>query len=215
MQLTKTSLIKALRETLDDELGALGFRWRRMWRSSDGWYVRRWEAGTERIGIAVANRHPQYVLSPFVATTLDRVAELVCPCLGYVDPDAAEDFFDHDFNLSPFTKGPPGDPSCDFSVRMDDEARGVAEEIGSVVRDAVDPWLVQHRSPAAMFELVDSPWREAGPLRDPVRGMVEIALAHLASSPEEARLRTEAMERAQGWPVAERAKIEKLIAQLD
>ena len=126
MQLTKPSLLELLRETLDADLGALGFRWRRMWKSSDGWYVRRWKGGSERIGLGIVARHPEYQVSPMVATMHDRVAELVCPFLGYVDPAAMKDFSDHTFNLSPFTKGPPGDLYCELAVTTEDEARRLA-----------------------------------------------------------------------------------------
>jgi len=83
------------------------------------------------------------------------------------------------------------------------------------VRGAIDPWLVAHRSPEAMFALYDSPWRDAGPIREPLRGMVEIAFAYLAASPEAERLRSEMLSRVHDWPAAEREKIEKLIAELD
>jgi hypothetical protein len=186
-----------------------------MWKSSEGWYVRRWAAGSERVCVAVATYHPKYKLSPFITTMLDPVADLVCPCLGYVDPTASKDFFDHNFNLSPFMKGPPGDPYCQFTVTTEDEAHQVAKEIRDVVCSTVDPWLVQHRSPAAMFELVHSAWQQAGPMRDPHRGMIEISLAYLCSSPEEERLRSELTAKIQAWPARERAKVEKLTAELD
>jgi hypothetical protein len=215
MAVTKTSLLKVLREVLDADLRALGFRWSRMWRSSDGHYVRRWAAGKETLGVGIVTYHPEYKLSPYVTTMLDPVAELVCPFLGFVEAGAAKDFSDHVFNLSPFIKGPPGDLYYEHVVTTEDEARQAAKEIGNVVRTAVDPWLLQHRSPAAMFELVHSPWRDCAPLDDPLRGMVEVALAYLCSSPEEQRLRSETMARIAGWPVEERTKVEKLTAELD
>jgi hypothetical protein len=212
--MTRAELQKVLREILDGELGPLGFRWRRMWKSSDGWYVRRWEGGVERVGVAVVVRHPDYKLKPFITTALDAVAELVTPLLGYIDPDAMKDFFDHNYNLSPFLVGPPGDRYHEYPLQTEDEARRGLAEIAKIVRTTVDPWLIAHRSPAAMLKLVGTPWREAGPGGDPLRGLVEIALAHLCASPDAARLAAEARARTAGWVAPEREKIERLIAQL-
>jgi hypothetical protein len=211
---TKAELQKVVRAVVDGELTPLGFRWRRMWKSSDGWYVRRWEGGVERVGIAIVVRHPHYKLQPFVTSMLDCVAEVVTPLLGYVDPEAMKDFSDHTFNLSPFVKGPPGDRYCEWEVQTEEEARRVLQEVAGVVRTAVEPWLLAHRTPAALLELVRTPWREAAPMHDPLRGMVEVTLAHLCASPEEARLASELLARTAGWVAPAREPVERLLTRL-
>jgi hypothetical protein len=51
----KLDVEQLLRQSLDSTMRDLGFRWRRMLRSTDGWYVRVWDGGRDTFGWNIAS----------------------------------------------------------------------------------------------------------------------------------------------------------------
>jgi len=213
----KPEVSKRLREAMDPVMRDLGFRWKRMIRSTDGWYVRAWDGGRDTFGWGIASYSPQYNIGGFATVRVDAVQDLITPHIPFAWPEAAREAWSCNVtDLLAFVEGPDLRQGQNMSraartVGSEDEVRTFAEWLGRTVQEQIEPWWRVMRTPDALWR-ADPRWRKFWPQPQP---MTELALAFLcAPQDQQERLETEHLAASQTWPDLERKKLDSLVTAL-
>jgi hypothetical protein len=181
----KRDVLKAIRADLDPVMDELGFRWQRMWKSSDGWYVRKWDGGRDAFGWGCAGHPDEYRINGFVILRVDAVEELVTPFID-IDPGAVVDYAGVNVNdLGAFVDGPellPGQTlyRAEHMVHSETDAKALAGWFADLIRAQIDPWWRSLHTPQDLWN-ADPRWRKFW-LGPPHREMHELALAWLCEA---------------------------------
>jgi hypothetical protein len=180
----KSDVVRLFRQQADPALSALGFGWRRMVDSTGGHYVREWEGGRDVLGFGLASYFPQFHLSGYATVRQDAIATLLLPHVGLVAPKYAAEFFVCHVGFATFINGLEGNRNHAWQVSTEEEVIAATREYVTLVEERVEPWLRSMRTLEGVSSLSEE-WRSV--CFGPRRGMVEVALAYLCSSPEDAK----------------------------
>jgi hypothetical protein len=215
--MTKPDVLKLLRAQLDPVLRDRGFRWKRMLRSSDGWYVRVWDGGRDTFGWGLASYFPAYDLGPFATLRVNAVEDLVGAHIPFSPREAAQEAFSINVNdVLAFVVGPdlrPGETvhRSDRRLESEEDVRSAASWLSDLISANIDPWWRSMRNARDLWEAPPA-WRRfwATPTQ-----MREAALAFLCCSvAEQERLDKEISATAASTPQMVRRWIESLLTDL-
>jgi hypothetical protein len=212
----KAEVQRLLRESLDPTVRDLGFRWRRMSRSTEGWYVRVWDGGRDTLGWGIASYSPRCNIGGFATVRIDSVEDLITPHIPYAWPEAAQEAWTCNVtDLLAFVDGPALRQGENMArakrmVETEEDVRAFADWLTRTVLEHIEPWWRSMRTPEALWQAEPS-WQRFWPQPQ----LTELALAFLCAPPDvQQRLEDERVTSSRTWPEMERKKIDGLVADL-
>jgi hypothetical protein len=215
----KPDVPKLLRAKLDPVLLGMGFKWKRMVNSPDGWYVRAWEGGLDTFGWGLASYSPRYSLGAFAGVRINAVEDLLTPHIPFSPPEAAREALSCTVtDLLAFVEGPDLRPGENMArpkrmVESEAEVDAVADWWLRVITERIDLWWRSTRTPSDLWTAERS-WRKFWG-HSPPPEMREAVLAFLcADRAEQDRIEREHLEAVKLWPEMPRGWLESLLTDL-
>jgi hypothetical protein len=185
-----------------------------MVRSTDGRYVRAWDGGRDTLGWGLWADGAGYQIRPYATVRIEAVQTLITPHIPFSPPEAASEAWLCNVNaVSALGASFSGSHPDSLDIASEGEAQGVAGWLGRFIRERIDPWWRQTRTPQALWTM-DSSWRRFWGYT-PHPEMIECALAFLcAPADEQVRIEERHLASAEGWPAMYRQWLTSLVRAL-